>query len=81
MAARIVEMTKSQFGADEPEMANSLTNLATTYYRMKEYGEALDNYRAANKKSHQVIKPMAFVAFCRGEMIRTSDLHVPNVMR
>jgi tetratricopeptide (TPR) repeat protein len=47
VAARIVEMTKSQFGVDEPEMANPLTNLATTYYRMKEYGEALDNYRAA----------------------------------
>lgn len=46
-AARVVEMTRSQFGADAPELANPLTNLATTYYRMREYGEALDAYRAA----------------------------------
>ncbi len=46
-AARVVEMTRSQFGADAPELANPLTNLATTYYRMREYGQALDSYRAA----------------------------------
>jgi tetratricopeptide (TPR) repeat protein len=46
-AARVVEMTKSQFGADAQELANPLTNLATTYYRMREYGQALDGYRAA----------------------------------
>ncbi len=46
-AVRVVDMTKSQFGADAPEVGNALTNLATTYYRMHQYGEALDNYRAA----------------------------------
>jgi tetratricopeptide (TPR) repeat protein len=46
-AARVVEMTRSQFGADAPELANPLTNLATTYYRMREYGQAMDGYRAA----------------------------------
>jgi len=46
-AARVVEMTRNQFGADAPELANPLTNLATTYYRMRDYGQALDTYRAA----------------------------------
>jgi tetratricopeptide (TPR) repeat protein len=46
-ANRVVEMTRSQFEEDAPENANALTNLATTYYRMKAYGEALDNYRKA----------------------------------
>jgi tetratricopeptide (TPR) repeat protein len=46
-AVRVVDMTRSQFGADAPELANPLTNLGTTYYRMREYGEALDAYRAA----------------------------------
>ncbi len=46
-AVRVLDMTKSQFGAEAPEVANALTNLATTYYRMHQYGEALDNYRSA----------------------------------
>ncbi len=46
-ADRVVEMTRSQFDDDAPEIASALTNLATTYYRMKSYGDALDNYRAA----------------------------------
>jgi tetratricopeptide (TPR) repeat protein len=47
VADRVVEMTRSQFDEDAPEVASALTNLATTYYRMKAYGEALDNYREA----------------------------------
>lgn len=47
LASRVVEITQSEFGAEAPEMGNALSNLATTYYRMKEYGMALDNYRAA----------------------------------
>jgi tetratricopeptide (TPR) repeat protein len=47
IADRVVEMTRSQFDEDAPEVASALTNLATTYYRMQAYGDALDNYRAA----------------------------------
>ncbi len=47
LASRVVEITRSEFGPEAPEMGNALTNLATTYYRMKEYGMALDTYRAA----------------------------------
>ena len=47
IAARVVELTRSQYGAEAPEMANPLSNLATTYLRMHEYGTALDTYRQA----------------------------------
>lgn len=47
IADRVVEMTRSQFDEDAPEIASALTNLATTYYRMQAYGDALDNYREA----------------------------------
>jgi len=47
LSVRIVELTANQFGNDAPELVNPLTNLATTLYRMKEYGEALDAYRRA----------------------------------
>jgi tetratricopeptide (TPR) repeat protein len=47
LAVRVVELTANQFGAEEPELANPLTNLATTLYRMEQYGDALDTYRRA----------------------------------
>jgi TonB family protein len=47
LAARVVELTKSQFGNEAPELANPLVNLGTTYYRMQEHGKALDTYREA----------------------------------
>jgi tetratricopeptide (TPR) repeat protein len=47
IAARVVELTRSQYGAEAVEMANPLSNLATTYLRMHEYGTALDTYRQA----------------------------------
>lgn len=47
LAVKVVELTGNQFGAEAPELANPLTNLATTLYRMKEYGEAVDAYRRA----------------------------------
>ncbi len=47
VAARVVELTQAAYGPDAAEMANPLSNLATTYYRMREYGTALDNYRRA----------------------------------
>ncbi|MGC4029445.1 MAG: tetratricopeptide repeat protein [Steroidobacteraceae bacterium] len=46
-AARVVEITRSQFGSEAPELVNPLTNLGTTYYRLQQYGTALDTYRAA----------------------------------
>jgi tetratricopeptide (TPR) repeat protein len=45
LAVQIVERTRNQFGADAPELANPLGNLATTYLRRREFGPALDSYR------------------------------------
>ena len=47
LASRVVEMTRAQYGTDAPELANPLSNLATTYLRMREFGLALDTYRQA----------------------------------
>jgi hypothetical protein len=47
LAAQVVERTRSQFGANAAEMANPLSNLATTQLRLRDYGKALDNYRQA----------------------------------
>jgi tetratricopeptide (TPR) repeat protein len=47
LASRVVDMTRGQYGADAPELANPLSNLATTYLRMREFGMALDTYRQA----------------------------------
>jgi tetratricopeptide (TPR) repeat protein len=45
LAAQVLQQTRSQFGADSLEMVNPRTNVATTYYRMGRFGEALDGYR------------------------------------
>ena len=47
LASRVVDLTRSQYGADAPELANPLSNLATTYLRMREFGLAVDTYRQA----------------------------------
>ncbi len=45
LAVQVVQQTRSQFGAESLEMVNPRTNVATTYYRMGRFGEALDGYR------------------------------------
>lgn len=47
LAVRVVELTAAQFDEEAPELANPLTNLATTLYRLGQHGEALDTYRRA----------------------------------
>ena len=47
LATRVVEITASAYGSDAPELANPLANLATTYYRLRQYEPALDTYRRA----------------------------------
>lgn len=65
-AARVVELTRNQFGKDARELANPLTNLGTTYYRMRRFGEALDTYRealslldlAGNATDERLVRPL-----------------------
>ncbi len=47
LAVQVVDLTRNQFGAEAPEMANPLGNLATTWLRMHEFGKAFDNFRQA----------------------------------
>jgi tetratricopeptide (TPR) repeat protein len=49
LATRVVELTRNQFGAEAQELVNPLTNLGTTYHRMKRDDLAADNYREALK--------------------------------
>jgi len=65
-ATRVVEMTRNQFGKDAIQLANPLTNLGTTYYRMRRHGEALDTYRealtlldlAGNATDDRLVRPL-----------------------
>jgi tetratricopeptide (TPR) repeat protein len=65
-AARVVELTRNQFGKDAAQLVNPLTNLGTTYYRMRRFGEALDTYRealtlldlAGNATDERLVRPL-----------------------
>jgi tetratricopeptide (TPR) repeat protein len=65
-AVQVVELTRNQFGKDAPELANPLTNLGTTYYRLRRFGEALDSYRealtlldlAGNATDERLVRPL-----------------------
>jgi tetratricopeptide (TPR) repeat protein len=47
LAVRVVELTSNQFGNEAVELVNPLTNVATTLYRLRQHGEAIDAYRRA----------------------------------
>jgi len=65
-AQRVVELTRSQFGNEAPQLANPLTNLGTTYYRLRNFGKALDSYREAltlldlqgNATNDKLVRPL-----------------------
>ncbi|HMA12877.1 MAG TPA: tetratricopeptide repeat protein [Steroidobacteraceae bacterium] len=65
-ATRVVELTRGQFGKDAAQLANPLTNLGTTYYRMRRFGDALDSYRealtlldlAGNATDERLVRPL-----------------------
>lgn len=85
VADRVVEMTRSQFDEDAPEIANALTNLATTYYRMQAYGDALDNYREAidvlelqdNAANIRLVRPLHGLGSALLAMQREEEAIVP----
>jgi tetratricopeptide (TPR) repeat protein len=65
-ATRVVDLTRNQFGKDASQLANPLTNLGTTYYRMRRFAEALDSYRealalldiAGNATDERLVRPL-----------------------
>src|SRR5689334_11036403 len=66
LAQRVVELTRSQYGNEAQQLANPLTNLGTTYYRLRNFGMALDSYREAltlldlqgNATNERLIRPL-----------------------
>ena len=47
IAQRLVEMTEAQYGPDDRQLVNPLTNLGTVYYRLGDYTAAEVHYLRA----------------------------------
>lgn len=45
LAERLVQLTEEQYGNDELQLTNPLTNLATVHYKLGNYPAAIENYR------------------------------------
>ncbi len=45
LAERLVKLTEEQFGPDELQLTNPLTNLATIHYKLGNYPAAIENYQ------------------------------------
>jgi len=85
LATRVVELTRTQFGSDAPQLVNPLTNLGTTHYRMGNFEPALDTYRealrlldlqgeAANEK---LVRPLHGMGAALRGLKRDEDAIVP----
>lgn len=85
LAVRVAELTGNQFGAEAPELANPLTNLATTLYRLGEHGEALDTYRRAltiidlqgNATDPRLVAPLHGIGLALRGLQRDAEAIVP----
>ncbi len=45
LAERLVQLTEEQFGPDELQLSNPLTNLATVHYKLGNFPAAIENYQ------------------------------------
>jgi tetratricopeptide (TPR) repeat protein len=45
LAERLVQLTEEQYGAEELQLTNPLTNLATVHYKLGHYPAAIENYQ------------------------------------
>src|SRR5690349_18783971 len=45
LAEKLVQLTEEQYGADELQLTNPLTNLATINYKLGDYPAAIENYQ------------------------------------
>jgi tetratricopeptide (TPR) repeat protein len=85
MAVQVVELSRSRFGAEAPEMVNPLSNLATTQMRLREFGPALDSYREAVKllelqgdgTNLKLIEPLHGMGVALRSLGRDDDAIVP----
>lgn len=85
LAVRVVELTTSEYGAEAPELANPMTNLATTLSRLGQHGEALDNYSRAltvldltgNATDPRLVAPLHGLGVTLRAMQRPDEAIVP----
>lgn len=85
LATRVVEITTSTRGPDAPELANPLSNLATTHYRLHQYESALDAYRRAltlldaqaDTTDPRLVRPLHGMGVVLRAMDRGGDAIVP----
>jgi len=45
LAERLVELTEAQYGSEELQLTNPLTNLATVHYKLGHFAAAIENYQ------------------------------------
>jgi len=45
LAEKLVQLTEEQYGADELQLTNPLTNLATVHYKLGHFAAAIENYQ------------------------------------
>jgi len=84
-ATQVVELTRNQFGKDARELANPLTNLGTTHYRLRRFGEALDSYReavsllelAGNATDERLVRPLHGMGAALRGLARDAEAVVP----
>lgn len=84
-AQRVVELTRNQFGNEAQQLANPLTNLGTTYYRLRNFGMALDSYREAltlldlqgNTTNEKLIRPLHGLGAALRGLQRDSEAIAP----
>ena len=84
-ATQVVELTRNQFGKDARELANPLTNLGTTHYRLRRFGEALDSYReavtvlelAGNATDERLVRPLHGMGAALRGLERDAEAIVP----
>jgi len=85
LAQRVVELTRSQYGDEAQQLANPLTNLGTTYYRLRNFGMALDSYREAltlldlqgNATNEKLIRPLHSMGAALRGLQRDSEAIAP----
>lgn len=85
LATQVVELTRTQYGAEALQLANPLTNLGTTYYRMGNFDAALENYGAALKlldlqgeaANEQLVRPLHGMGAALRAQKRDADAIAP----
>jgi tetratricopeptide (TPR) repeat protein len=84
-ALEVLRLTERQFGRDARQLANPLANVATTHYRLKDHGAAVDAYTRAlavledggSEVAAQMIRPLQGLAAAYRGLGRDTDAIAP----